>query len=194
MDEAITLYTIGHSNITANDFLALLQQHNINVVVDVRSAPFSKYSTQYNKGDLHAFLDKNRVDYRFAGKHLGGRPPHADVYEDNKLPDKEAKRQDFLQSVQYKKVMQRDWYQKGISHLIRIIQETTKQGGNVAIMCSEGNPQECHRHHLIARSLIDKKVKFIKDIDVNVHHILKGGSLQSVNESMFEEIIQERLL
>lgn len=193
-EELLTLYTIGHSNITADDFLDLLKQHDINVLVDVRSAPFSKHAPQFNKGDLHAFLNKNGVDYRFAGEHLGGRPSHADVYKDNKMPDKETKRQDFLQAVQYKQVMQRDWYQKGISHLIRIIQETTKQGGNVAIMCSEGNPQECHRHHLITRSLIDPAVKIIDDIDVSVHHILKDGSLQSVNEDVFEEIIQERLL
>jgi hypothetical protein len=53
-------------------------------------------------------------------------------------------------------------------------------------MCSEGDPHDCHRHHLITRSLIDPKVRIINST-INVHHILKDGNIEIVDESLFDE-------
>lgn len=66
MGESLTLFTIGHGNQTLEQFLALLQQHHIRVLVDVRSAPYSKYVPHFNKSRLETYLRDNGLDYRYA--------------------------------------------------------------------------------------------------------------------------------
>lgn len=178
--ELPTLFTIGHSNLSEEEFLSILSLHSISVLVDVRSAPFSRYVPHFNKSHLEASLPEHQVDYHFAGEWLGGRPPYPDVYKDGKMPDPSVSRPDFLKLVHYEEVMKRDWYQHGIHRLLEIVRETDQQGRRVAIMCSEANPHECHRHHLIARSLIDPKVHLDEYPLVQVKHILTDGSLRLV--------------
>jgi uncharacterized protein (DUF488 family) len=180
-----TLYTIGHSNLSAEEFLSLLNTHHITTLVDVRSAPYSKYVPHFGKRELEAFLTERGVHYRYAGEILGGRPKQADVYKNNELPDENTKREDFLKLVQYEEIMKQEFYQKGVRHLLNIIAEEAKNSGRVAIMCSEGNPRECHRHHLIARSLIDPNVRVLQE-NVEVCHILKDGSLETLTPAAFE--------
>jgi uncharacterized protein (DUF488 family) len=184
---SIILYTIGHSNIAAPDFLALLKQHGIRVLVDVRSAPYSKYVPHFNKRELEAFLKENGVDYRYAGEYLGGRPPDAEAYKGGEVPDEDTRREQFLKLVDYPTMMKREGYQKGLDRLLDIVRATD---GGVAIMCSEGDPHDCHRHHLITRSLLDPQVKVV-DAAVEVRHILKDGALEVVDPSEFEEPPQQ---
>jgi len=182
--EIFTLYTIGHSSLSLDEFLSHLNAHNIRVLVDVRSAPYSRYVPHYNKANLQAFLLENQVDYRFAGDYLGGRPKDAEAYTDGKIPDEDTKRASFLKLVQYEDVMKSEQYQKGINRLLDIVRETAAQGSNVAIMCSEGNPHECHRHHLIARSLIDPTMK-VTDETIEIYHITKDGNIEIVGNTAF---------
>ncbi len=177
-----TLYTIGHSNLSKEDFLAHLRQHNITVLVDVRSAPVSRFVPHFNKKALEAYLKENGIDYRYAGEYLGGRPKDESVYKNETVPDVDTKREQFLKLVDYEAIMKTEWYQKGIRRLLDIITET--QNGGVAIMCSEGNPLDCHRHHLIARSLLDPAVKII-DKNLKVQHIIKDGNIEIVDASAF---------
>jgi uncharacterized protein (DUF488 family) len=191
--QPIRIYTIGHSNHSADDFLKLLRQHNIHVLLDVRSAPYSRHVPHFNKLKIESFLKANDVDYRYAGKHLGGRPADKDVYKDRQMPDKGTKRGEFLSLVRYEEVMQREWYQSAIQRLLAIVGEMTSSGGNVVIMCSEGNPHDCHRHHLIVRSLLDPALKIV-DADVEAIHILKDGSVQIVDPSEFKSLPQQSQL
>lgn len=188
-----TLYTIGHSNISVEDFIKILKQHKIKILLDVRSAPYSKYVPHFNKRQLENHLKEAGFDYRYAGQHLGGRPDDESLYIEEINDSDTAKASDYLKQVDYIKVMEQEWYRKGINRLIEII--STPESGNLTLMCSEANPLECHRHHLLVRSLLDTKVRFI-DEDIKVYHILKDGELQTVTPDDFsDEIIrQERLL
>lgn len=177
----LTLYTIGHSNLAPDDFLALLRQHNITTLLDVRSAPYSRYVPHFNKDKLEAYLKGNGVDYRFAGEYLGGRPQDDSLYTTQAIPDEDTRREQFLKLVDYEAVMKSDPYQRGIQRLLDIIAESDAQ---VTIMCSEGDPLECHRHHLITRSLVDPVVK-VTDQDVKVLHIVRGGNIESVDAAVF---------
>lgn len=177
-----TLYTIGHSDLTAEDFLHLLRMHNIDVLLDVRSAPYSKYVPHFNKRELDEFLNANGVDYRFAGDQLGGRP----AQKDGEIPDRAT----LLDLAQYEAIMQRNGYQEAVQRLLEVIHETMQKGGNVAVMGSESNPRECHRHHLIVRSLIDPKLRIV-DAEVEAIHILKDGTLEIVNPSVFKDLPQQ---
>ncbi|KAB2857470.1 MAG: DUF488 domain-containing protein, partial [Anaerolineae bacterium] len=53
---SLTLYTIGHSNHSLDDFLGLLKQHAITDLVDIRSAPQSRFSPHFNKKRLESTL------------------------------------------------------------------------------------------------------------------------------------------
>ena len=44
-----TVWTVGHSNVSLEDFLQLLARQRIDVVVDVRSSPYCGYATHFNK-------------------------------------------------------------------------------------------------------------------------------------------------
>ena len=66
------IFTVGHSNHSGGYFLSLLKKHNIAFVVDVRSAPYSRFNPQFNKDDLKASLKSNGITYAFFGKDLGG--------------------------------------------------------------------------------------------------------------------------
>jgi uncharacterized protein (DUF488 family) len=197
MTDLLTLYTIGHSNLSKNDFLAALRKNDIAVLVDVRSAPYSRYVPHFNKSDLEVFLKENDIDYRYAGEYLGGQPKDEAVYKHQVVPDDDTSREKFLKLVDYEAVMQQEWYQRGIKRLLEIVAQTRKAGGHVAIMCSEGDPLDCHRHHLIARSLLDATVKVI-DIDIEVQHIVKDGNIEAVDQVVFkaksEQPKQPRLL
>ena len=192
-DGEVQLYTIGHSNMPVEEFLALLSQHGITVLVDVRSAPYSRYVPQFNKANLQGLSRQHHLDYRFAGEWLGGRPQDPGVYRDGVVPDDSTARAKFLEKVDYEAVTRQDGYRRAIDHLLAIVRDAAAQGGRVAIMCSESDPHECHRHHLIARSLVDPHVRVV-ETPVRVIHILREGGTQEVAAADFEKFEQLRLL
>ena len=67
------LFTIGHSNQSQEEFLAMLCRHGVNCVVDVRSVPASKYTPQFNTEELRRFLKHNDVQYLHFGNEFGAR-------------------------------------------------------------------------------------------------------------------------
>ena len=143
---ALTLYTIGHSNILASALIDLLQRSHIQTVVDVRSSPYSQYSPQYNRENLVRTLHESGIEYKYAGDRLGGRPKDPTCYKDQTIPDGKS---DYLHLVDYPTIMTKEWYLQAIQWLIEIGQDN-----RVAIMCSEEDPARCHRHHLIAKTLV----------------------------------------
>ena len=70
-----TIYTVGHSNHPLEKFLALLSKHRIQLVVDVRSRPYSRFVPHFNRKALEETLRKEGIDYRFLGDKLGGKRP-----------------------------------------------------------------------------------------------------------------------
>lgn len=69
-----TIFTIGHSNQTAEQFVALLQKHGVRLLADVRSSPASRFAPQFNRAALTRNLQEARIDYRWFGQALGGKP------------------------------------------------------------------------------------------------------------------------
>lgn len=67
------LFTIGHSNQSQEEFLAMLRRYGVDCVVDVRSVPASKYSPQFNMEVLRRFLKQNGVEYLHFGREFGAR-------------------------------------------------------------------------------------------------------------------------
>jgi uncharacterized protein (DUF488 family) len=157
----VKLYTIGHGNHGIDKLIGLLDANGVRAVVDVRTAPYSRYSPQFNRDDLDAALSQHDVRYLFAGKYLGGRPADPTCYKSGVLPDEGT---DYLHEVDYAAVMTRDWFLKGIERLRQLADRQT-----TAILCSEENPERCHRHHLIAKYIL------AHDIEADVRHIRGDG-------------------
>src|SRR4051794_6825851 len=67
-----TVFTIGHSSHSVEVFADLLVKHGIQVVVDVRSAPYSRYAPQFDRDILPRPLNLIGVKYLFLGRELGG--------------------------------------------------------------------------------------------------------------------------
>ena len=159
MQSSVEIATIGHSNATAEEIIALLQAHHIALLVDVRSAPYSQYAPQFNRETFARTLETAGIAYVFAGNHLGGRPTDPTCYKSGALPTGHVS---YLDLVDYGAVAQRPWYQRGVSRLVELAAERP-----TAIMCSEEDPLRCHRHHLIAQTLLTQGIP--------VWHIRRGG-------------------
>ncbi|WP_113152758.1 DUF488 family protein [Nitratireductor sp. OM-1] len=65
------VWTIGHSNHSFEDFLGLLKQNQITMLIDVRSKPVSRFP-HFQRDNLIRGVRSNGVDYRYGGKVLGG--------------------------------------------------------------------------------------------------------------------------
>ena len=155
--ETITLYTIGHSNRSLTEFLELLERHSIESLVDVRSAPYSRYVTHFNRADLEYSGESHKIRYTYLGAELGGRPPGDEFYDEH-------------DHVLYYRVAQAPFFRGGIEKLI-------EEGAvyRTAFMCSEEDPTNCHRRLLIARVLMDEGVRVI--------HI-RGDDSEQVEQGM----------
>ncbi len=160
--EGWEIYTIGHSNVTSDRLIELLKQYHIQTLVDVRSAPYSQWATQFNRETLAQSLSECGIRYAYAGEYLGGRPKDPTCYKTGVVPEGKA---NYLELVDYPEVAKRPWYQKGIARLMQLAGE-----GPAAVMCSEEDPSHCHRHHLIAQTLLA--------MGVTVWHIRGTGELE----------------
>jgi uncharacterized protein (DUF488 family) len=160
----MTLFTIGHSNHALDKLVGLLKRHGVTTVVDVRSAPYSRYNVQFNKEHLERGLGQYGLAYDFKGDSLGGRPSDPACYRSGVVPDENA---DYLHEVDYGEVMKRPWFVRGVERLLDLAgREPT------ATMCSEEDPANCHRHHLIAAYLAAEHP------EVEVQHIRGDGTIQ----------------
>lgn len=146
------IFTIGHSNHDPDHFRRLLSEHRIEVLVDVRSWPHSRFVEWADAAVLPELIGEADVKYLFLGRELGGRPEGDDFYD----PDGH---------VLYGKVAEQDWFKQAIRRLERGAEEY-----RVAIMCSEENPSHCHRRLLVSKVLLEH--------GMTVAHIRKSGQIE----------------
>lgn len=155
------IFTIGHSNHPLDKFLSLLKAHGVEVLVDIRSHPYSKHAPHFDSRNLKAGVANAGMKYLFLGKELGGRPKGEEFY-------------DAEGYVLYSRVAGVPFFLEGISQL-----ETVIQKHRVAIMCSEENPIGCHRRLLVGRVLTER--------GAIIHHIRGSGRVQTETELAAEE-------
>lgn len=157
MDSHTTVLTVGHSNHTIEQFLSLLVVNKVSAIADVRSAPFSRYSPQFNRNELNRSLKEIGIDYVFLGRELGARSDDRSCYIDHR--------------VQYNLLSQTTEFKRGVD---RVLRGAAQQ--RVAMLCTEKDPLDCHRTILISRELTQSGVA--------VDHILADGSVESQDEAM----------
>jgi len=121
MNNNVFVWTIGHSNRSIETFLELLKDHNIQVLVDVRSFPTSKIE-HFKREEMEHWLPEHGIKYVWLGKELGG-----------------------YRRGGYRAHMKTKLFKEGIKRLLEIAALKT-----TCIMCMEPNPKYCHRRHISA--------------------------------------------
>ena len=151
-----TLYTIGHSSHTAEHLLSLLAASRIEVLVDTRSAPYSRYTPHFDRETLRDAVLAAGIKYLYLGDVVGGRPKDEAHYDDQGR-------------ARYGKMGKDEEFLAGIERLERGADEF-----RIALMCSEEAPAHCHRRLLIGRVLIERGAEVI--------HIRGTGELQAESQ------------
>ena len=77
---SIPIYTIGYGSRSIEQFIEVLQQHEIAYLIDVRSFPYSRYKPEFSKEALEVKLQQHRIRYVFMGDTLGGHPDDETCY------------------------------------------------------------------------------------------------------------------
>jgi uncharacterized protein (DUF488 family) len=135
----MTLWTIGHSTKSIDEFLALLQSHGIKRLVDVRTIPRSRHNPQFNAETLGTHLQTAKVAYEHQPELGGLRKPTKDSIN---AGWKNASFRGYADYMQTKK------FGAALETLMR-----SSQHPSTVIMCAEAVPWRCHRS-LIADALI----------------------------------------
>ncbi len=144
--ERITVYTVGHSNRELGEFLRLLRDYSIKVVVDVRRFPTSRRFPHFNREALAETLAREGISYVWLGDLLGG-----------------------FRKGGYERYMETADFEKGLARLLEVL----RREKGVAIMCRERLWFKCHRR-FIADRLVEMGYVVIHIIDPGRTYRHKG--------------------
>ncbi|MGC1351941.1 MAG: DUF488 domain-containing protein [Xanthobacteraceae bacterium] len=145
------LFSIGHSNIAEQQFLALLRGAGVTSIADVRSVPHSRFYPWFSQKQLSASLAAADIGYAAMGDTLGGRPRDDGLYRDG--------------VADYEAMAARPEYAAGLGRLLDAVARS-----QVCVLCAEREPLDCHRCLLVARSVGER--------GLTVGHILHDGSIE----------------
>jgi uncharacterized protein (DUF488 family) len=152
----LTIWTLGHGRVTFDEYTEMLTDHEIKVVVDIRSKPVARFTPQFTRERLRPALEEVDFEYRFLGDKLGGMPGKDEYY-------------DAEGHTQYGLVSREPWFIDGIEQLERLA-----SAQNVALICLEEDPERCHRHLLLGKVLSDRGTE--------VQHVRHAGYIESQAE------------
>jgi len=127
----VTVFTVGHSTRSGEEFVEILKAHGVQVLVDVRSFPGSRRYPQFNRAALSESLAKAGIEYRHEPRLGGRRAPRADSHNT-------AWRN--AQFRGYADHMETEVFRKGVEDLLELARDR-----RVAVMCAEAVWWRCHR-------------------------------------------------
>jgi uncharacterized protein (DUF488 family) len=145
------LLTIGHSNLPADSFMALVEDAGVTAIADVRSVPFSRRFPWFSAPNLAARLQGAGIAYLPFGDALGGRPRDPALYCDG--------------VADYEKLAATPQFRAGLDRLGEAIRRF-----RMCLMCAEREPLDCHRCLLVARALAQRGFA--------LGHILADGTIE----------------
>ena len=154
---AETILTVGHSNHDLEFFVGLLDAHRVTALADVRSSPYSRFNSQFNREQLAESLKSSGIKYVYLGRELGGRPDDRSQYERGRIC--------------YDRLANTVRFRDGLERIVRGAEDY-----RIALMCAEKEPLDCHRTLLVGHEL-DR-------FGVDVAHILPDKPPESHADAM----------
>ncbi len=154
----LPFHTIGHSTRSIDEFVELLRESHVRLVVDVRTVPRSRTNPQYNRDTLPETLAQFQIGYEHIAA-LGGLRGHK--------RDVPSEVNGFWQNVSfhnYADYAMSESFREGLARLRAIGHETP-----CAIMCAEAVWWRCHR-----RIITD----YLLAAAERVFHILGRGHIE----------------
>jgi len=171
-EHAPPIYTIGYGDRTLERFVAVLEANTIAYLLDVRTAPYSRFKPEFSKEALAKALAEHGIRYVYLGDKLGGRPDDPTCYVDGR--------------VDYDKVRERPFFQSGIER----VEAAYRQRLRIVLMCSEGKPEQCHRSKLIGETLVARGVSVLH-IDEHDRLITHVEAIQRLTDGQLSLFGQE---
>jgi uncharacterized protein (DUF488 family) len=163
-----TLFTIGYSGRTIDDLVALLEQHKITALCDVRSMPYSSRNPDFNREAFKNVLKSHHIEYVFLGEELGARPKKdSSCYVDGKAI--------------YQKIADTTLFKNGLERIKIGMQKNFV----LALMCAEKDPTTCHRSILICRNL--------RAQNIDIRHIIDHETTETQADLEKRLILQLKL-
>ena len=150
------IFTIGHSNATAQQLLSLLRVNNVQLLADVRSIPYSRNSPQSNREAIQSEAKLSGIEYIYMGEYLGGKSKDVNIYDE-------------LGNHDYSQLAATDKFIQGMRQLIEAAARY-----RVCLLCAEEDPSRCHRGLLISRELAK--------LGIEVWHIRHDGRIEPQRE------------
>lgn len=151
------IYTVGYAGRTIEGFIDTLKQYGIEILSDVRSSPWSKWTPDFGKEKLERYVADHHIRYYWMGDQLGARPDSPELYVKGRLSFALMRKQPYFHA--------------GIARLRK-----GEKKWRIALMCAEKDPLDCHRFGLISRVLDEE--------GVSVSHILFDNSLEPHQKAM----------
>ena len=138
------VYTIGYTlypNI--NTMMSVLKSREIDVIIDVRSSPWSKTFPQYNKPNLMKACEANGLYYRHYSREFGARQRSREFSVDGQ--------------VNFERFSDSEQFQEGVRKVIA----SAQAGYTLCLFCAEKDPIICHRSILVGRALHERGIEVI---------------------------------
>ena len=167
---SLTIWTIGHSTRTIEEFIDLLRRYQIEILVDVRHFPGSRRLPHFNKTPLHHALAAAGIHYEHLIELGGRRPVRPDSHN---LLWRNASFRGYADYMETKP------FRDGIDRLLEIA-----RAGRTAVMCSEAVWWRCHR------SMI---ADYLKAMSTQVVHILGPDRVQEHPYTSAARLVGRRL-
>ena len=150
------IFTVGHSTLAIEHFIALLQTYGIKRVVDIRTIPRSRYNPQFNDTALAGSLTAARLEYWHFPALGGLRHPR------RTSPNTGWRNKSFRGYADY---MQTEEFATALQALVQMGRQR-----RVAIMCAEAVPWRCHRS-LVADALSIRGTPVVEILSESSHRM-----------------------
>jgi uncharacterized protein (DUF488 family) len=161
-----TIYTVGHSTRSADDFVALLHREGIRALVDVRAFPMSRRHPHFNQDSLMVSLPAHGITYTHAPALGGRRRPRANSPNGAWRNESFRAYADHMGTAVFREA------------LTQLIDRATHL--RTTVMCAEAVPWKCHRS-LIADALVARgcEVRHVLDASTDMHQLMSIARVEN---------------
>jgi uncharacterized protein (DUF488 family) len=152
VDKKLRIFTVGHSNLSFEQFVSLLKEYEIKLLADIRHYPSSRKFPHFNRQTLRELLAAENIDYLWLESLGGRRHTGKDVKSVNT----------GLRSIafrSYADFMATDEFRRGVDELLKVAAQS-----RTTVMCAEKLYWRCHRR-LLSDYLVSRGIEVVHIIE-----------------------------